>query len=219
MKIKELLGFDDGMPVIDLTARCVAAFEAKEGESQYGPWKVNTIILKVPGDAKSLIGELVFVNSFHGTNGWVGAKVKDNEFQGVTTKQLDIKGDGPGIKVIDEDGKPMLASTQTTSAPTAGKVASGGPTTGISEAEVLAATTRYVAHFRNLGFDDTAAIAACTNTLVIALTQGRVYADTVPTESIPDAAPTTPSPGQGAAVSGPSHDDGAPPIDDEDLPF
>jgi len=182
MNIAEVLTMPKGTPVQDLVVTIDRAYDVRTGEGQYGPWRVmdfdahdSTGVIKgqwwkpMVEDAPSMQGCCVRINATEIKKDKLGgAEVRRDTYRGEERVRISVTGDHLQITTAQE---PDQATAQQ---PSSTAIRNGR----LSVSDVLAVASRANDAFREmLGTEDTSAVAACINTVLIAVTQGRVDVD------------------------------------------
>ena len=98
-KIADLTNLADGSIIGEMTVQVKAAFPAKTGEGKYGPWRVQSCILKdstgevrasfwTKDEMKDLVGQTITIKSQGGSKGLQGLSVKFSSHS--NTNELNI---------------------------------------------------------------------------------------------------------------------------------
>lgn len=171
MTIAEVKQLSEKMPVTDLHARFVKAYEKRAGESEHGKWSLQNF--EIEDDTGRIIvvasnrpedftefdweGKEIMISAVKGKNGWVGALTFDDTYQGKAVRK--IKLTKSGICRLAHNG----------SAPT---------NTALRTITLTLDTIAEVMEFcHNIGksiYEDPQAAAAVGNTLFIAIANGKV---------------------------------------------
>ena len=206
MKIAELASLPAGMPVVDLAATVIAAYEPKRGTSAHGEWvKLPLIVKDDAGDTiavdwfsptteahATLKGQAVTISARKNQKGQMaGTKVSEYQGKDGLKRSVTVSGDHLTLGAstpahpVSEPQKPAQAAQQ---------ASPGGYHSAhtYSDTEIMAAIPEWIRWIRfgiaelfpgNLAFEaDQQAVMATVNTLIIAATNGKLKIDMASSE-------------------------------------
>jgi hypothetical protein len=90
-----------GKQIARIEATVVSVYDRKTGEGQYGPWSIQSglirddtgemkIVFKQFPDRSKLVGKKLVFKSMEGRNGLKGIEVKNNDYKGKITPELHV---------------------------------------------------------------------------------------------------------------------------------
>lgn len=175
MTIAEVKRLKPNMPIVDLRARFVRAFERKDGEGEYGPWSLQTFeveddtgtIYVLAKDRPEDFRELgwndkeIVISSVEGKNGWTGAVALDDEFSGEVRRKVKLTKSGI-CKLAPQEEERLDRPPERAPKP--------------ALSDLIALVEAIYPRLKRIE-EDGQARAAILNTILIALTTGRVCHD------------------------------------------
>ena len=187
--IAECLKAPKGTPVVGLTARVVKAYKPRTGDGQYGPFSVMDMELAdstgkiraswfdhMVAEPEQIEGQTVTINASENSRGnLVGATVKHGEYQGNKTINLSLTKDHLQLAPASTNGNAQDVPSEEGTSPIESasfRQDQNGRVTVDLYLAIAEKAYRYAT--KTLKISDEQAAVAFTNTLAIAVTQGRL---------------------------------------------